>query len=70
MSHLRNDIALLQLDRRAQLSDKVNTVCLPSKGSRVAAGTECYITGRFRNRFQFMLLLLLLLLFCFDFFLK
>ena len=45
MRHLRSDIALLQLDRPAQLSDKVNTVCLPEKGSRVAPGTRCFVTG-------------------------
>ena len=45
MQHLRNDIALLQLDRPATLSSKVNTVCLPTKGSKVAPGTRCFITG-------------------------
>ena len=47
MKHLRGDIALLQLDRPAQLSEKVNVVCLPRKGSRIAAGTRCFITGIF-----------------------
>ena len=47
MSHLRKDIALLQLDGEVQLSDKVNTVCLPLKGSRIPPGTECFITGKF-----------------------
>ena len=47
MSHLRKDIALLQLDGEVQLSDKVNTVCLPPKGSRISPGTECFITGKF-----------------------
>lgn len=47
MSHLRKDIALLQLDGEVQLSDKVNTVCLPPKGSRIPPGTECFITGKF-----------------------
>ncbi|XP_078374818.1 chymotrypsin-like protease CTRL-1 [Oculina patagonica] len=45
MRHLRNDIALLQLDGSIQASSKVNTVCLPSSGSRVPVGTKCYITG-------------------------
>ena len=45
MNHLRSDIALLQLDRPALLSEKVNSVCLPPKGSRVAAGTRCFVTG-------------------------
>ncbi|XP_028397985.1 chymotrypsinogen B-like [Dendronephthya gigantea] len=44
-SQLTNDIALLQLDRPVQTSSKVNTVCLPSAGSRVRAGSRCYITG-------------------------
>ncbi|XP_031574197.1 chymotrypsinogen B-like isoform X2 [Actinia tenebrosa] len=45
MRHLRNDIALLQLNGQISASSKVNTVCLPQKGSRVPAGTGCYITG-------------------------
>ena len=45
MRHLRNDIALLQLDRPAQLSTKVNLVCLPPKGSKVTPGPKCFITG-------------------------
>ncbi|XP_074626323.1 chymotrypsinogen B-like isoform X2 [Acropora palmata] len=45
MRNLRNDIALLQLSESIQSSSKVNTVCLPSKNSRVPAGTQCYITG-------------------------
>ena len=44
-SHLKNDIALLKLATPAMLSDKVNTVCLPEQGSRIAAGHQCYITG-------------------------
>ena len=50
IKHLRGDIALLQLDRPAQLSEKVNLVCLPQKGSRVAAGTRCFITGIFSRK--------------------
>lgn len=45
MRHLRNDIALLQLEQPIQASDKVNTVCLPDSGSKVQGGTQCYITG-------------------------
>ena len=45
MRHLRNDIALLQLYRPISASSKVNTVCLPSSGSRIPTGTRCYITG-------------------------
>ena len=52
MSHLRKDIALLQLDGEVQLSDKVNTVCLPPKGSRIPPGTECFITGKFAYRLE------------------
>ena len=39
------DIALLKLDGSIDTSDKVNIVCLPSQGSRVSAGKQCYITG-------------------------
>ena len=45
MDHLRNDIALFQLDRLVKLSDKVNTVYLPVQGSRIPDGYKCYITG-------------------------
>ncbi|KAL9955813.1 hypothetical protein ACROYT_G037196 [Oculina patagonica] len=43
--NLTNDIALLELESPATLSDKVNLVCLPQKGTKVEAGTRCYITG-------------------------
>ncbi|KAL9970834.1 hypothetical protein ACROYT_G023281 [Oculina patagonica] len=43
--HFKNDIALIQLRTRVKLSDKVNTVCLPAKGSRVSVGKNCYVTG-------------------------
>lgn len=45
MRQLQNDIALLQLERPIAASEKVNTVCLPASGSRIPAGTQCYITG-------------------------
>jgi len=45
MRQLRNDIALLQLEGSITTSEKVNTVCLPASGSRIPAGTHCYITG-------------------------
>jgi len=45
MRQLRNDVALLQLDGSISASSQVNTVCLPSSGSRVQEGTQCYITG-------------------------
>ena len=45
MRNLQNDIALIQLQGSIQSSNKVNTVCLPSSGSRVSSGTQCYITG-------------------------
>ena len=41
--NLRNDIALIQLDRPVQISDKVSTVCLPAKAPDLNA--NCYITG-------------------------
>ncbi|XP_078379733.1 chymotrypsinogen B-like isoform X4 [Oculina patagonica] len=40
-----NDIALFQLSRPADLSDLVNTACLPGFLEEVPVGTECYITG-------------------------
>lgn len=49
MRNLRNDIALLQLDGSISTSSKVNTVCLPSSGNKVPAGTRCYITGKELN---------------------
>lgn len=52
MSHLKKDIALLQLDGEVTLSRKVNLVCLPPKGSRIPAGTECFITGKLAFRLQ------------------
>ena len=48
--HLRNDIALLQLERPISASAKVNTVCLPESRSRIPAGTQCYITGNWDLR--------------------
>jgi len=45
MRHLRNDIALLQLAGSVTTSSKVNTVCLPSSGSKARPGAQCYITG-------------------------
>ena len=53
MRNLQNDVALLQLERPIQASSKVNTVCLPSSGSRVSAGTQCYITGMWNVPPQF-----------------
>lgn len=43
MQNLKNDIALLELDRSAQLSDKVTTVCLPDQDADL--NSKCYITG-------------------------
>ena len=48
---LRNDIALLELDRSAQLSEKVMTVCLPDKAPELNA--NCYITGAIFVSFSF-----------------
>lgn len=45
MRNLRNDVALLQLAGSISPSPKVNTVCLPASGSRIPAGSQCYITG-------------------------
>ena len=43
MQNLKHDIAVLQLDRSAQLSDKVTTVCLPDRDADL--NSKCYITG-------------------------
>ena len=45
MKHLNHDIAVLQLERPVELSDKVATVCLPNKLPDLNA--KCYITGAF-----------------------
>ncbi|KAA0708338.1 Plasminogen [Triplophysa tibetana] len=39
------DIALLKLDRPAELNDKVSLACLPEKDYMVPHGTECFTTG-------------------------
>jgi len=43
MQNLKHDIAVLQLERNAQLSDKVTTVCLPDQDADL--NSKCYITG-------------------------
>ena len=43
MQNLKHDIAVLQLEGRAQLSDKVTTVCLPEQDADL--NSKCYITG-------------------------
>lgn len=45
MQYLRHDVAVLKLARPATLGGKINTICLPSHGSRVSQGTKCYVTG-------------------------
>ena len=44
--HLRNDIALLQLETPIDASLHVNVVCLPKAGTRVGPGKKCYLTGK------------------------
>ena len=39
------DVALLQLDRPIQMSNKARAVCLPRQGSRIRPGSQCYLTG-------------------------
>lgn len=46
MQHLRHDVAVLKLASPATLGGKINTICLPSHGSRVRLGTTCYVTGK------------------------
>ncbi len=43
MQNLKHDIAVLQLERSVQLSDKVTTVCLPDNDADL--NSKCYITG-------------------------
>ena len=43
MQNLKHDVAVLQLEGPVQLSDKVNTVCLPDQDADLNA--NCYITG-------------------------
>ncbi len=45
-SPINNDIALIQLVKSVKLSQRVNTVCLPSHDSDVPTGSKCYITGK------------------------
>ena len=42
---ITNDVALIRLSRAAKLNDFVNTICLPSRGEKVPAGTRCFISG-------------------------
>lgn len=44
-SHLRNDIAVLQLEASIDTSLQVNVVCLPKAENRVEPRKRCYITG-------------------------
>ncbi|KAJ7370887.1 hypothetical protein OS493_028957 [Desmophyllum pertusum] len=43
MQNLKHDIAVLQLERNADLSDKVATVCIPDQAADL--NSKCYITG-------------------------
>ncbi|XP_051868163.1 plasminogen [Pristis pectinata] len=45
VANRRSDIALLKLNRPANLNDKVGLVCLPNKGFILSSGAECYVTG-------------------------
>jgi secreted trypsin-like serine protease len=47
MQNLKHDLALLQLERPASLSDKVNVACLPNGDA--AVGAKCYITGETKH---------------------
>lgn len=42
---LRNDLALLKLDKSPIMSDSVGVACLPEAGDVPAHGTPCYISG-------------------------
>ena len=59
MRNVKHDVAVLQLERPAQLSDKVTTICLPDQDADL--NSKCYITGLtaftvFGNRFLIYLL--------------
>ena len=43
---LSNDIALIQLERPATISNRVSTVCLPSHNYALPLSSTCYITGK------------------------
>ena len=59
---LKNDVALLKLERSITPSDKVNTVCLPeSRRDQISPGTNCFITGKV------VVFCLYCLIICFDF---
>ncbi|XP_056620636.1 plasminogen-like [Triplophysa dalaica] len=40
-----SDLALLKLDRPAEINDQVSLACLPEKDHIVPDGTECFVTG-------------------------
>lgn len=46
-----NDVALLQLSRKARHTDFVNIVCLPRRGAHASPGTKCFITGKINTLF-------------------
>lgn len=44
---LKNDVALLKLQKSITPSEEVNVVCLPeSRKDQIPPGTNCFITGR------------------------
>ena len=47
LGHLKDDIALIQLDRPAALNDRVGTICLPKKGVYPKVGTKCILAGKY-----------------------
>lgn len=42
---LRNDLALLKLDKSPIMTDSVGVACLPAAGEILAHGTPCYLSG-------------------------
>lgn len=42
---LRNDLALLKLDKSPIMNDSVAVACLPAAGEILAHGTPCYLSG-------------------------
>lgn len=52
---LRSDVAMVELETPARLTDRVKVPCLPKKGVYPAVGKNCYIAGI--NEFSFYLLI-------------
>lgn len=45
MTDITNDIALVHLSERVNMSAEISPVCLPTPGAVMPAGTPCFVTG-------------------------